>query len=184
MNRNLLITAFLLGLVALLISHKTVLAHEHITVGDYEIVIGWAVEPPVAGQLNAIVVNVLDTSTGEERPLEDISSLTVTVSYGGQSKQLALEPLREDNPGQFEAPILPTIPGQYTILLSGQLGDTPVDASVEPEEVAPSDTIQFPILEPGQPNADLATIHWLIYFSVMIGFIALVLAVMALRKAG
>ena len=96
--------------------------------GDYEIEIGWVNEPPVAGQLNGIEISVSNTSTGEAQPVEDVSSLTVTISYGGQSKELTLEPLGEDTPGQFEAPILPTVPGQYTIAFGGQLGDTAVDA--------------------------------------------------------
>src|SRR5687767_9599878 len=127
MKKKLFMPACLLAFLALLTSYQMVLAHEHITVGDYEIVVGWSNEPPVAGQLNGIEIRVSDISTGEEQPVEDISSLTVTVSYGGQSKELALEPLGEDTPGQFEAPILPTIPGQYTITFGGQLGDTAVD---------------------------------------------------------
>src|SRR5687767_7030380 len=144
MNEKMFGTAGLVALIALALSFQLALAHESITVGDYEIEIGWANEPPVAGQLNGIEIRVSDISTGEEQPVEDVSSLTVTVSYGGQSKELALEPLGEDAPGQFEAPILPTIPGQYTITFGGQLGDTAIDAHVEPEEVAAADAIQFP----------------------------------------
>ena len=184
MNKKSFSTACLLALIVLLTSYQTVLAHEHITVGNYEIVVGWVNEPPVAGQLNGVEIRVLNISTGEEQPVEDISSLTVTISYGGQSKELALEPLGEDAPGQFEAPILPTIPGQYTITFGGQLGDTPVDAHVEPEEVAPADAIQFPRLEASPSAAEFGMINWLLYFSILIGLIALVLAVMALRKAG
>lgn len=183
MNRRLLITASLLALIALLTSYQTVFAHEHITVGDYEIEIGWADEPPVAGQQNGIAIGVSDTSGAEAQPVEDVSSLTVSISYGGQSKTLTLEPLGEDTPGQFVAPILPTIPGKYTISFGGLLGDTPVDAQVEPEEVAPADTIQFPALEPSAQSADLGLMNWLIYLSLLVGLIALVLGVMGLRKS-
>jgi hypothetical protein len=116
--------------------------------------------------------------------VEDISSLTVAISYGGQTKELALEPLGESAPGEFEASILPTIPGQYTIIFGGQLGDTPVDAQVEPEEVGAADPIQFPNVASTDQSADIGTINWLLYFSILIGLIALILAVMALRKAG
>jgi hypothetical protein len=184
MNKKLLITACLLAMIALLTSYQTVLAHEHITVGDYEIEIGWANEPPVAGQLNAIVISVSNTSTGEAQPVENVSSLTVTVSYGGQSKQLTLVPLGEDISGQYQAVILPTIPGQYTVILGGRLGETTfVDAQVEPEEVAPTDSIQFPSIESAAQSADLGMLNWLIYLSLLIGLIALVLGVMALRKS-
>jgi hypothetical protein len=181
MNKKLFMSASLLVIIALLTSYQIVFAHESITVGDYEIEVGWVNEPPVAGQQNAIAVNVTNTGAGEAQPVEDVSSLTVAVSYGGQSKTLTLEPLGEDTPGQFVAPILPTIPGQYTITLGGKLGDTAVDAEVEPEEVAPVDTLQFP--STASQSANVGMMNWLIYLSLMIGLIALVLGVMALRKA-
>ena len=184
MNKNLFMSACLIALTALLAGYQTVLAHETITVGDYEIEIGWLNEPPVAGQQNAIAVNVSNTGGGEAQPVEDISALVVGISYGGQSKTLTLEPFGEDTPGQFVAPILPTVPGQYTVTFSGQLGDTPVDAQVEPEEVASADTLQFPSLESSVQSADLGMMYWLIYLSLLVGLIALVLGVMALRKAG
>lgn len=180
MNTKLFMAACLLALIALLTGYQTALAHETITAGDYEIEIGWLNEPPVVGQQNAIVVDVSDMSSAEVQPVEDVSSLTVTLSYGGQSKTLTLAPLGEDTPGQFVAPVLPTVPGQYALILGGKLGDTAVDAQVEPEEVAPADTLEFPSAAP--QSADLGLMNWLIYLSLLIGLIALVLGVMALRR--
>lgn len=180
MNTKLFMAACLLALIALLTGYQTALAHETITAGDYEIEIGWLNEPPVVGQQNAIVVDVSDMSSAEAQPVEDVSSLTVTLSYGGQSKTLTLAPLGEDTPGQFVAPVLPTVPGQYALILGGKLGDTAVDAQVEPEEVAPADTLEFPSAAP--QSADLGLMNWLIYLSLLIGLIALVLGVMALRR--
>lgn len=182
MNKKLLIPACLLALTALLTSYQTALAHEHITIGDYELEIGWVEEPPIVGQQNAILVVVSDMSSGEAQPVEDVSSLVVTVSYGGQSKELTLQPLGEDTPGQFMAPIVATVPGQYTVALGGTLGDTAVDAEVEPEEVQSADTLQFPSVESSAQSADLGMMNWLIYLSLLVGLIALVLGVMALRK--
>jgi hypothetical protein len=66
------------------------------------------------------------------------------------------------------------------------LGDTAVKAEVEPEEVQPADTLQFPseasAAATGQ-SADLGMMNWLIYLSLLIGLTALILGVMALRKA-
>ena len=136
MNKKLLSIACLLAMMALALSVQTVFAHETVTVGDYAIEIGWVEEPPIVGQQNAIVVNVSDTSSGDEVPVEDISSLTVAVSYGGQNKTLTLQPLGEDTPGQFVAPILPAVAGEYTVTLGGKLGDTNVNnVQVKPEEV-------------------------------------------------
>lgn len=183
MNKKAFWMAGLISLTALVLNFQLAFAHETITVGDYEIEIGWSNEPPVVGQQTAIALNVSDTSSGEAQPVEDVSSLTVAISYGGQSKTLTLEPLGEDTPGQFVAPILPTVPGQYTVTLGGKLGDTAVDAQVEPEEVQPADTLQFPATESTQQSADSGLTHWLIYLSLLIGLIALGLGMSALRKA-
>jgi hypothetical protein len=181
MNKKLFLPACLLTFIAVLISYQTVFAHESITVGDYTVEVGWLSEPPIVGQQNAIVVNV--STTSDEQPVEDVSSLTVTVSYGGQEKALTLQPLGEDTPGQFVAPILPAVPGQYTVKLGGALGDTTVDAEVEPEEVQPASTLQFPSVASEEQSANLGVLNWLIYISLLIGLIALVLGVMALRKS-
>ena len=179
MNKELFITACLITLIALFTSYQTAFAHESITTGDYEIEVGWLNEPPIVGQQNAIVVNVSNTSGGEAQPMEDVSALTVTVSYGGQSKALTLQPLGEDTPGQFVAPILPTIQGQYTLTLGGKLGDTDVNADVEPEEVQSADILQFPSIQSAQQSA--AT-DWLVWLSFLVGLIGVGLGVTALRK--
>jgi hypothetical protein len=184
MKKRFFVTACLLALIALLTSYSIVLAHESITVGDYTLEIGWLSEPPIVGQQNAIVVNV--STTSDEQPVEDVSALTVTVSYGGQNKTLTLQPLGEDTPGQFVAPILPTVPGQYTVSLGGKLGETDVKVDVEPEEVEAADVLQFPSAasgESGEQGATLGMMNWLLYLSLLIGLIALVLGVMALRKS-
>ena len=180
MNKKPFIGAGLLVMIALIVNFQPVFAHESITIGDYTLEIGWISEPAVAGQQNAITVNV---SQGEEEPIEDVSSLMVTISYGGQDKTLILHPLGEETPGQFIAPILPTVPGKYTLKLGGALGDTAVNAQVEPEEVQPADTLQFPSQASVAQSADLGYMNWLIYISLLIGLIALILGVMALRRA-
>lgn len=184
MNKKLCIPACLMALITLSFSYQTASAHESITVGDYEIEIGWLSEPPVAGQLNGFEISVSNSSNGAAQPVEDISSLVVSVTYGGQSKQLRLEPVGDDAPGQYEVSMLPTVAGQYTVAFSGQLGDTPVDAHAEPEEVSPADTIQFPAVESSDESANAGVTSWLIYLSLLIGLIALGLGVSALRKTG
>lgn len=184
MKIRFVLTACFIALIAGLTSYRIVFAHESITVGDYTVEVGWLNEPPIVGQQNAIVVNV--STTGDKKPVEDVSELTVAVSYGGQNKTLTLQPLGEDTPGQFVAPILPTIPGQFTISLGGKLGNTDVKADVQPEEVQPADVLQFPSVASDAAanlSTELGVMNWLIYVSLLIGLIALVLSVMALRKS-
>ena len=180
MKKPLLWLVGILVSLALILNVKTALAHESITVGDYTLEVGWLSEPPVVGQQNAIVVNV--STTSDEKPVEDVSALTVTISYGGQDKTLTLQPLGEDTPGQFVAPILPTVAGEYSVIFGGMLGNTAVDAETHVEEVQTADTLQFPSVASAEQSADLGAINWLIYLNLLIALIALVLGVMALRK--
>lgn len=183
MKKKTLLCASLIVLLFLVFTHRTVLAHEHITIGDYELVIGWLDEPPIAGQMNAITISVSDQSSGEALPVEDVSALQVTVSYGGQNKALTLEPLGDDSPGEFMAPVLPTVPGEYTVLLEGQLGETAVEAEVQPEEVQPADALQFPIPESSAQMTNVGTGDWLSWLAVLLGLAGVVLGITAHRKA-
>ena len=183
MNKNKLWIASLISMIALTLSFQRALAHESVTAGDYEIEVGWLNEPPIAGQMNAIAVNVTNTAGEDEQPVEDVSSLTVTLSYGGQSKALTLQPLGEDTPGQFVAPILPTVPGEYEVLFGGSLGDTAVDAHTHVEEVEPADALAFPSMD-SSANGSNDGLGWLVWLSLLIGLVGVGLGVTALRKAG
>jgi hypothetical protein len=180
MNKRIVLPACVTALILLILSFQPAFAHETITVGDYQIEIGWFTEPPIAGQMNAVVVNV---SKGEGKPVEVVSNLVVGVAYGDQSKMLMLQPLGEDTPGQFVAPILPSIPGQYTIQLSGKLGDKDVSAAVEPEVVQTPDVVQFPLVEASTQNAGFGLTDWLALLGIVLGLIGIGVGVMALRKS-
>jgi len=180
MKFKMILSGCLLALVVVFLNFQLALAHESVTAGDYEIEVGWVSEPPIAGQQNGIVVNVVNMSSGEAQPVEDVSMLTVTVTYGGQSQTLTLQPLGEETPGQFVAPILPAIPGQYTITLGGKLGDTDVKADVEPEEVQSVTAIQFPAIDAVQQSSGADWLNWLSMFIALIG---VGVGVTALRKA-
>ena len=178
MNKRSVLSACLLSLMLLLSSVHTVLAHETVTVGDYEIEVGWLSEPPIVGEKNAIFLHI--TETGSGAPVEDVSSLTVTLSYGGQRKILVFQPLGEDTPGQFMSPILPTVPGQYEVIFGGILGDTAVEADTHLDEVQPIDVLAFPAVDSARTSA--AT-DWLIWLSILVGLVGVGLGVTALGRA-
>ena len=103
-----------------------------------------------------------------------------------RTRPSALEPLSEDTPGEYIAPLTPTIPGKYTVRLGGQLGGAPVSAEVQPEEVLTADVVQFPRLEGGEdagagsPAFGLA--GWLGLAGVVLGLAGTGLALAALRR--
>jgi hypothetical protein len=176
------LNAALLALLALIFTFGLALAHEHVPVGNYELTIGWAVEPPVAGQPNAITIRVEDTTAPDTEV--DISKLTASLTYGGEAKPLTLEK-SFGTTNEYEAHLIPTIAGQYTLQLRGKLGDTDVNVDVEPEEVFAVDTLAFPRASAtqGQTKDGLTLTDWLAVCALLIALVALGLAVVAFRKA-
>lgn len=169
-------------IAALVLIFQIASAHETITVGDYEVEVGWVDEPPVVGQQNAIVVNVSNTTDTEAEV--DVSKLTVSVSYGGQTKALTLQPAGEDTTNQYVAPILPSVAGQYSVQLRGQLDTTDVNSDVNPEEVVAAGEIEFPSAASAETpqNAGLAWSEGLAIIGAVAGVAGLILAVVAIRR--
>jgi hypothetical protein len=182
MKKKVLWMAGAFVIVALILNVQSALAHESITVGDYTLEIGWLNEPPIVGQPNAIVVNV--STTSDEQPVEDISSLTLTIAYGGQEKLLTLEPVDEHANGQFMAPILPTVAGEYSVIFGGTLGDTAVDAETHVEEVQPADTLAFPNVDSApQETNNFGMTEWLAIAGFLSGLAGLILSLLNMRKS-
>ena len=184
MKKKIFFNALLVALFALAATFQIVLAHETVTVGDYQIEIGWVNEPPIVGQQNDVVVNVTKAdSQSVQQPVEDVSGLTVSVEYGGETKTLTLQPLGEDTPGQYVAPILPTVAGKYTVNVVGKLGDTDIKIQVQPEEVQAADTLEFPKSPQSQQGAGLGLVGWLAIAGLVSGLAGLALAVVNMRKS-
>jgi len=147
---------------------------------------GWVSEPAVSGQPNAVVINISSSASQDKNV--DVSGLKIQAVYGGQSKVLTLQPLGENTPGQFIAPITPTRPGKYTVHLEGSIGSTQFNTDVQPEEVQTADVVQFPPLEAGQlanANPALGLPGWLGIAGIVLGLIAIAIGAVALaRKPG
>ena len=183
-------------LAGLLLSTGTVSAHTTIIVGKYAVEIGWVNEPPIANQPNDVVVNVAGAASDSSTPVAgsastqidpgsiDVSKLIVTAEYGGQSKQLTIQPLGEDTPGQYIAPMTPTRAGVYTIHLTGMVGDTAIDKEVQPEEVQLPDIVTFPRLPADQSSSSsgMGTVGWLGIAGIVLGAIGAVSGLIALTR--
>jgi hypothetical protein len=179
-SKSLFVASLIAGITALLV-FQTAFAHTTIHVGDYDVEIGWVDEPSIVGQRNAIVVNVENTTAPDAEV--DVSNLAVSVSYGGQTKALELEPLSEDTTNQYIAPILPTVAGQYTVQLRGKLDSMDINQDVQPEEVAASEELAFP--NPGaaqEQNSGLNWSQWLSIIGIISGLTGLVLGLLAFQK--
>ena len=196
MSRVLLRTLVGIALLSsLLLMTGSASAHTTIIVGKYAVEIGWVNEPPIANQPNDVVVNVAGAPVEGSTPVAgaapaidpasiDVSKLVVTAEYGGQSKQLTIQPLGEDTPGQYIAPMTPTRAGVYTIHLTGMVGDAVIDKSVQPEEVQLPDIVTFPRLPTDQSSSSsgLGLAGWLGIAGVVLGAIGAVSGLAALSR--
>jgi hypothetical protein len=138
----------LLVLVAAALSFVVpAVAHEERTVGDYDMELGWRVEPAYTNLYNGPEIFVHKSATGEAvEGLED--TLQLEVSYGGKSKILKLNTV-EDDPGHYTADLIPTQPGDYSFHVTGKLEDMDIDETFTSADgkfgsVNPISDIQFP----------------------------------------
>ncbi len=124
-----------LGLIAatafvmLLMYVSTASAHEHRHVGEYEVSVGFLIEPAILEEPNGLELHVSHGHGDESEPVEGLSeTLTVEVIYGDQSMSLDLEPVFGE-PGAYKANFIPTAEGAYTFHITGSIEDTPMDES-------------------------------------------------------
>jgi hypothetical protein len=109
------------------------IAHEHRGVAGHEVVVGWLDEPTFAGFKNGVQVFVNEPAGPgqEEGPPVDDADLQVEILFGGRDAQESIGPMPLEpafgSPGDYQAMVIPTRPGQYTFHITGAIdeeGDT------------------------------------------------------------
>jgi len=129
-------------------------AHIVKTFGKYTVALGWVHEPTYVGEQNAVQVVIKDAAGKAVTDLND-GDLKVTVSVGGKTSDPLdlLNTFDPDTglgiPGDYEAPLIPTAPGDYTFHLSGTIDGTAVDETATSSDatfnsVVDATGIQFP----------------------------------------
>jgi hypothetical protein len=110
----------------------TMQAHVLKDFGTYSVALGWSIEPTYVGQINAVQVVVKDKQGKAVTDLAD-GDLKVVVGVGGQ-QSAALPLINKFDPdtglgiaGDYEAPLMPTAPGDYTFHLTGTIHGQAVD---------------------------------------------------------
>ena len=132
----------------------TVSAHVVKSFGVYSVAMGWLHEPTYAGEINAVQVVVKDSKGAPVNDLND-GDLKVQVSQGGKSTDVLplLASFDPDTglgtPGEYDAALIPTVPGDYTFHLTGSIHGTPVDETATSgdstfDTVKDASAIEFP----------------------------------------
>ncbi|MFB5623563.1 MAG: hypothetical protein ACE5RP_01400 [Nitrosopumilus sp.] len=130
---------FSIGMVVPSFAHTT--AH----VEQYEIEVGWGIEPPVVGIRNDLVLKIIERGE-KEGAFTGITSafknVDATVMFGGVSKKIDIN--SDVKPGYYFSPIIPTKTGTYLVELKGDLRGTPIDIKIPVEDVEPTAVLDFP----------------------------------------
>ena len=135
-------------------------AHEERQVGGFHMAVGFGQEPAYAGQPNSVQLLL---SKGD-KPVTDLGdTLSVSVGFGDQSKDVSVEPFFEigefGTPGDYRAWFIPTRAGQYSFHLTGTIHGTKIDETFTSgpktfdDAVSPAD-VEFPVQDP--TNGELA----------------------------
>jgi hypothetical protein len=117
------------------------LAHEEADFGDIKVVAGWVNEPPLANQLNGIILMVSQVSNGQ--PVNNApAQLDVTLQKGADNMPLNFQPTEEA--GSYTATILPTQAGQYAVVMQGAVAGQAINGQIQIEDVEDTARFAFP----------------------------------------
>jgi hypothetical protein len=122
-------------------------AHTTKVFGNIAIKIGWVNEPPLVGDTNAVQIFIFNgTNPDTSPPISDtgMDNMTAIIQYGGQTKTLPFD-ASDDTPGEYDAAVIPTQPGTYSITIQGTVGGTTIPSTQYPlQEVETKDKYNFP----------------------------------------
>ena len=138
------IGAFLMTFVTFMIVPQISLAHISKTFGNTTIEAGWLSEPPLAGDLNSIVLQVSRGTSGEQTPVANaLANLTLSVKSGTITKVLDFQPSPTTD-GGYEGMVLPTRVGPYSLVLQGDVKGQKLDSEFKIEDVESKSIFSFP----------------------------------------
>ena len=141
-----LIAAMLL-LITVFVSSTPVPVYAHIskTLGNFTVEVSWSNEPPLVGEINNAIVQVNKGTESNSTPVRNaLSEMYVLVKYGGVTKTLDFKP-SEQSAGLYQAEMIPTRLGSYSLVLNGTLqGQSIVNAEIPLDDVESKQKLSFP----------------------------------------
>lgn len=172
-------------------------AHAVVPVSKYKITVSWVTEPVVPGEINGVVLSIVNYETG--KPIAGITTLHLSVTADAQMRTLPLSVLGGATSGHYGAVFIPTMPGVYTVHLKGQIETQAIDITQQLKEVNVSNVYQFPVVVPSLPELDqrltalqtqndalrdtIGLTQWLALDGIVLGFIGVVLGFMKRRPS-
>jgi hypothetical protein len=141
----LIATVLLLITVFISSTQVTVYAHISKTLGNFTVEVGWSDEPPLVGEINNAIVQVNKGTENNSTPVRNaLSEMYILVKYGGVTKTLDFKP-SEQSAGLYQAEMIPTRLGSYSLVLNGTLqGQSIVNAEIPLDDVESKQKLSFP----------------------------------------
>ena len=138
------IGTFLLSFVTFTIIPQESFAHISKTFGNTTIEVGWLTEPPLAGDLTRITLQVNKETSGQQVPVANaLANLTLSVKSGTIVKALDFQPSPTTD-GGYEGMIIPTRVGPYSLVVQGDVKGQNVDSEFKIEDVESKSIFSFP----------------------------------------
>ncbi len=153
---------YLLPILAILILSgmglSSAYAHTTVHVEQYEIEVGWDVEPPVVGFRNAIVYEISESPSEGVKTgiLGAFKNLQSTIKMGGATKVLDIN--SDPRPGNYFSKIIPTKTGSISIELNGEINGVPVDIEIPIEDVETTAVLDFPTTSGSSSGQEVAAL--------------------------
>ena len=144
---------FSIGLVSQAFAHTT------IEVEQYEIEVGWGIEPPIVGIRNDFVFEISEpgenpgVKVGVKNAFKNIDA---TAKFGGVTKELDIG--SDPRPGHYFSHVIPTKTGSYSLLLKGDLNGVPIDVEIPIEDVESTAVLDFPPTSGSSSDQDVAAL--------------------------
>ena len=121
-------------------------AEAHITkvFGNYQVEVGWDNEPAYTSLENGAQVTIKKGSGDSAKPvINALKDIQISIKYGSVTKPLDLLPSSTVD-GQYDAPLIPTRVGTYSLVMKGTVEDQSIDTEIPLDDVASVDALNFP----------------------------------------
>jgi hypothetical protein len=122
-----------------------VYAHISKTFGNFTVEVGWSNEPSLVGEINNAIVQINKGTESNSTPVRNaLAEMYILVKYGGVTKTLDFKP-SEQSAGLYQAEMIPTRLGSYSLVLNGTLqGQSIVNAEIPLDDVESKQKLSFP----------------------------------------
>lgn len=133
---NAKITALVVAFVAVGLVGNA-FAHKSQTIGNYQIEVGWAKEPPKVNKANAIEVNMkaIKKSTSKKNEVSGLAkTLQVDINLNGKKKTLTMKE-NPKKPGSYTGDYTPSGAGYPTVHIYTKINGKDIEGSFHPEKV-------------------------------------------------